>query len=96
MIAPNPRIGQPKCTDLATPTIAPQAKMPNCCHDISSSSSSLCHFRPNPAALSGDRSENPDFHGQKSAAESRFCKGCKPAFGRLEKHPKNPIYSITC
>jgi hypothetical protein len=45
MIAPNPRIGQPKCTDLATPTIAPQAKMPNCCHDFSSSSSALCHFR---------------------------------------------------
>jgi hypothetical protein len=36
------------------------------------------------------------FMGKKSAAESRFCKGCKPAFGRLEKHAKNPIYSTTC
>src|SRR5258706_12089814 len=39
MIAPDPRIGQPKCTDLATPGIAPQAKVPNCCQGFSSSSS---------------------------------------------------------
>jgi hypothetical protein len=80
MIAPNPRIGQPKCTDLATPTIAPQEKMPNCCHDISSSSSSLCHFRPNPAALSGDRSEILDFHGQKIGRRITLLQGLQTGF----------------
>jgi hypothetical protein len=80
MIAPEPRIGQPKCTDLATPKIAPQATMPNCCHGFSSSSSALCHFRPNPAVLPDDRSENPDFHGQKIGRRIVLLQGLQTGF----------------
>jgi hypothetical protein len=80
MITPNPRIGQPKCTDLAAPRIASQVKMPNCCHDFSSSSSALCQFRPIPAALPGDRSENPDFHGQKIGRRIVLLQGLQTGF----------------
>jgi hypothetical protein len=67
------------------------------CVDFSSSSSAHCHFRPDPAASPGDRGMKiRTFTGKKSAAESRFCKGSKSAFERLEIHAKNPIYSTTC
>jgi hypothetical protein len=44
----------------------------------------------------GERLWKPDFRRQKDAAESRFCGASESASGRLEKHAKNPIYSITC
>src|SRR6266404_6230211 len=94
MIAPEPRIGQPKCTDLATPGIAPQAKVPNRCHCFSSSSclavlrrsAIFGRIRP-PYPTTGAKIRT--FTGKKSAAESCFCRGCKPAFGHLEKHANN-------
>jgi len=62
-----------------------------------SSSPALCHFRPDPAASPGDiEVKIRTFTGKKSAAESRFRKGSKWAFGRLEIHAKNPTYSTTC
>jgi hypothetical protein len=36
------------------------------------------------------------WRGKKSSLGSRFCKASESALGRLEKHAKNPIYSITC
>jgi hypothetical protein len=38
----------------------------------------------------------PNFPRQKSALESGFCEGSESPAGRLEKPPKNPIYSTTC
>src|ERR1700736_3026191 len=92
MIAPNPRIGQPKCTDLATPGTAPQAKMPNCCPDFSRTPPALCHFRPNPAASPGDREKKSGLSRLKNRPPNRaFARAANRLSGALKNTQKSPF-----